>query len=331
MKYKRLVVFSGKIGYDVSGGSDATMYITAHLEDWLKIEFVCFELFDMRGRANEVTMVVSLDELRSLLEAKNDGQTLFYGDFRDAVVLSELRLPYIFSYHDNWPGAGIVPGTATDAKEEAIATYAEIFRNALYVFAVSEHSLQFIEKYTANVKVVRNGFTKRDYTFRKTAGLNMLMIGNVDQRKYGLLPALMAELKNNRTEVQIDVYGNLTDDFLATSLKTFEQIDLIGFRRSIDLSGYSALLCVSYMENLPISIVEAVDAGLPVIAFDVGGISEIIDEEAGFLISPYDVKTMAHAIASLVDFGLSGIPRDLSGVYNWKLAAEGIFLTIKHL
>lgn len=331
MKYKRLVVFSGKIGYDVSGGSDATMYITAHLEDWLKIEFVCFELFDMRSRANEVSMVGSLDELRSTLDAKNDGQTLFYGDFRDAVVLSDLRLPFIFSYHDNWPGVGIVPGTAADAKEEALATYAEIFRNALYVFAVSEHSLQFIEKYTANVKVVRNGFTKRDYNFRKNSGLNLLMIGNVDQRKYGLLPALMAELKSSITNVRIDIYGNLTDDFLASSLETNDQISLMGFRRSIDLSVYSALLCVSYMENLPISIVEAVDAGLPVIAFDVGGISEIVDEKAGFLIPPYDIKTMAHAVTSLADYGFSGDPLDLSEVYNWKLAAEGIFLTIKHL
>ena len=307
------------------------MYISAYLEERLNVEFVCFELFEMHGRTNEVSIVGSQEELRSVLQSKNDGQTLFYGDFRDAVVLSEQGLPYIFSYHDNWPGLGVVPGTRTQVKEEAIATYAEIFRNALYVFPVSENSLHFVEKYTTKVKVVRNGFTKRLYSFRKPKEPKLLMIGNVDQRKYGLLAQLLDELKAYNSQVRIDIFGHLPDDLLAADLKSYDRLHFKSFQRTIDLSPYQALLSVSYMENLPISMVESVDAGLPVIAFDVGGIAEVVDEKSGFLISPYDIKTMTHAIVSICDSGFAGNRRDLSALYNWKLAAEAIFLTIKEL
>ena len=46
---------------------------------------------------------------------------------------------------------------------------------------------------------------------------------------------------------------------------------------------------VSEYEGIPVSIMEAISAGIPVIATDVGGTSEIIDEKFGKLI-PKDFK-----------------------------------------
>jgi glycosyltransferase involved in cell wall biosynthesis len=55
------------------------------------------------------------------------------------------------------------------------------------------------------------------------------------------------------------------------------------------------------LDNLPISILEAMRAGLPVIASDVGGISElVIHGETGLLVPPFLVAPMARALADLL-------------------------------
>ena len=70
-------------------------------------------------------------------------------------------------------------------------------------------------------------------------------------------------------------------------------------------------------ENLPITILEAMAIGLPVVATRVGGIAELVqDGVTGLLVEPDDVDGLANALAALVDdperraaMGRSGIRR----------------------
>ncbi len=58
----------------------------------------------------------------------------------------------------------------------------------------------------------------------------------------------------------------------------------------------------SYAEGMPISIIEAMAAGLPVIATRIGGIPELIEEEQeGWLIEAGDIQALAERIALLLD------------------------------
>lgn len=58
----------------------------------------------------------------------------------------------------------------------------------------------------------------------------------------------------------------------------------------------------SFSESFPISIIEAMLAGAPVVATRVGGIPEIVrDEYTGLLVSPGDPKALADAIRRILD------------------------------
>jgi glycosyltransferase involved in cell wall biosynthesis len=68
------------------------------------------------------------------------------------------------------------------------------------------------------------------------------------------------------------------------------------------LHGAAALLVPSVCnENAPITIVEAMASGKAVVASNIGGIPEMVqDGETGLLVTPGDVESLRHAIATVV-------------------------------
>ena len=80
-------------------------------------------------------------------------------------------------------------------------------------------------------------------------------------------------------------------------------IVLLGESTCVDsLLTQSDVFClISNYEGLPISIIEAMRAGLPVIASDVGGNNElVVDGVNGYLVSRGDRKGLVQAIEKLI-------------------------------
>ena len=76
-----------------------------------------------------------------------------------------------------------------------------------------------------------------------------------------------------------------------------------GFRSDVDrlLSGADILAQSSHTEGLPNVVLEACAAGLPVVATDVGGTNEIIEDGVnGFLVPAADPKALAQRLLDLV-------------------------------
>ena len=62
------------------------------------------------------------------------------------------------------------------------------------------------------------------------------------------------------------------------------------------LSGYRVYVHASYSESLPLAIIEAMAAGLPIVAGNTGGISELCDDGVEARFWPLDDSAQAAAL-----------------------------------
>ena len=90
---------------------------------------------------------------------------------------------------------------------------------------------------------------------------------------------------------------------LAAKLGVTQRIKLAGFQR--DTAPYYAMATLvavpSHSEGSPNVVLEAMAAGLPIVANQVGGVPEILDEGAtGLMVMPRNPTAMAYAIQRIL-------------------------------
>jgi glycosyltransferase involved in cell wall biosynthesis len=69
----------------------------------------------------------------------------------------------------------------------------------------------------------------------------------------------------------------------------------------LELSKANCLVVSSFQENAPLSIAEAMAAGVPVVGAKVGGVPEMIEDgKTGLLVDPYDVNDIAKAVLKIL-------------------------------
>lgn len=99
---------------------------------------------------------------------------------------------------------------------------------------------------------------------------------------------------------RVMVFGQGHDEAaLARQAERQPRIRLAGFRRDVkDLyQAFDALVCPSRFEPLPRVMLEAMDAGTPVIASDAGGCRELIEDYGGDMFPVDDAAALARLMA----------------------------------
>ena len=145
-------------------------------------------------------------------------------------------------------------------------------------------------------------------------GLKALFLGHVGPAKgvYDLLEA-MARLKASGRSVYLSIAGNEEREGDMAGVRCrLEELNLrdscqllglvAGAQKAQVLHESSLLVLPSYSEGLPMAVLEAMAAGLAIVATSVGGIPEVIrDGYNGFLVMPGDVDSLAEKLATLAD------------------------------
>ena len=91
---------------------------------------------------------------------------------------------------------------------------------------------------------------------------------------------------------------------LARDLDVLSRVCFLGDRHDVPelLAASQAFVLASHYEGLPISIMEAMRAGLPVIASDVSGVKEeVAHGQTGLLVPPRDAPALAGAMKAFIE------------------------------
>lgn len=139
--------------------------------------------------------------------------------------------------------------------------------------------------------------------------LHLLFLGFIVEQK-GIFD-LVEVIKQHKAEwdgkLMLHVGGSHEVERLQNLIKNNGLENLIqyegwvtGDKKIVLLNQMDAYILPSYIEGLPISILEALSYGKPVITTPVGGIPEVINEQNGFLFEPGDREAMYKIINNIV-------------------------------
>jgi glycosyltransferase involved in cell wall biosynthesis len=149
------------------------------------------------------------------------------------------------------------------------------------------------------------------------------------QKNFHLLINAFAALKKEQANIELHV---VSDGDFQRYAKLIEHLDFaqsIHFHGQQDAAGVAAILqfadafvLTSRYENLPCVLIESLACGTPVIATNVGGVSEIVNAKNGILIPSADLKALIEALKDIQNFNY--IPSDLHQEAAQKYSQETI-------
>ncbi len=253
------------------------------------------------------------------------------------ILLSKIRKsknPVLYFYWaDNlcW----IIPYLKRSLKDQPVKIVVRLHRTDLYEHLKANYAPLRQEIFSLTDLIVAISNDGKDYLIKNyPAFRNKIVLSRLGVFDHGLNPFIFNEVKQivsvsaivevKRVHLIFEllqkmsskiVWHHFGDGPMTDHLKTL----IMGKRRNLDviLHGYvdnsqlmnfyksqsvDFLMNVSSSEGLPVSIMEALSFGVPVVATDVGGTREMVDDRVGKLISSdFDMTSVAIDIEKLLN------------------------------
>jgi glycosyltransferase involved in cell wall biosynthesis len=223
-----------------------------------------------------------------------------------------LRIPVVVCHEHTWSYAGDRRRQWLD--RELIGRSADAF------VAVSQRDadrMVSVERVRSDVIVtIPNGVPLRppgDGTqFRRELGIDpdapvVGALGHLrPQKAYGVLVRAAAVLRDRHPGLRVVIVGQHDDPSvpaLVSELGLEETVLMPGLRTDVAdvLASFDIAVNSSDFEGMPLSVLELMNAGCPIVATRVGGVPEMLEDgRAGTLVEPGDPAALAEAIDGLL-------------------------------
>lgn len=222
-----------------------------------------------------------------------------------AMLASKLSgIPYSFTIHG--PDIFFEPiHWRIDKKAEHarfVACISEFCRSQLMCFADAAHWTKF--------HIVHCGIEPGRYRATPHEGQRLLFVGRLAGVKG--VPVLLEALAgvSGRPDWHLDLIGDGPErkaiEAQARALNLSDRVTFHGYRSQADVAealGRTDLFVLpSFAEGLPVVLMEALAAAVPVVTTRIAGVSELVaDGESGLLVPPGDAEALRWAITKLLD------------------------------
>lgn len=225
-----------------------------------------------------------------------------------ALKLSGKRVPLVLSADTTLHNRGIIP----------FGKYFEQWMHGQYTAiaaaseGIAEHVRGFFPNEPGRVRVVWNGTDIRRFQNAKAIDRRELF-GNDDpiliytarfdqQKDHANLIRALAKVEHANAVLVGDGWLRGDAEKLANSLGVSERVRFLGRRADIPelLKASDIYVHVPLYEGFGIAVIEAMAAGLPVIASDVPGLAQVVGDW-GVRVPPQDPEALARAIRRLLD------------------------------
>jgi glycosyltransferase involved in cell wall biosynthesis len=139
--------------------------------------------------------------------------------------------------------------------------------------------------------------------------LHLLFMGEIGQRKgvFDILRALRDHKEEIAGKLELRIGGNRQEELLMSRIKEYGLENMVIFEGWVSgekklrlLNWADVYILPSFNEGLPISILEAMSYGCPIISTPVGGIPEVVNDN-GILVRPGESDEIFAAIRRYID------------------------------
>lgn len=184
------------------------------------------------------------------------------------------------------------------ARARFVACISEFCRSQLMCFAGQTH--------WDRLHIVHCGIEPERYGKTWHSGQRLLFVGRLAAVKgVPILFQAMANLKQDMPDLSLTLIGDGPEraflEDMASTLGLSDRVKFLGYKSQSEVAAAlldtDMFVLPSFAEGVPVVLMEAMASGVPVVATQIAGISELVSHgEAGWLIPPGNVEALSQAI-----------------------------------
>lgn len=197
------------------------------------------------------------------------------------------------------------------------------------IITLSEYWQKFFQQISncKSINIVENVIPLPQIShITKDSKFHLLYLGLITQQKgiYDLIDTIAENKHYFKGKLILHIGGKGEVEQLNTLIHNYNISDIVKFEGWVSgnekaklFNMADAFILPSYAEGLPVSILEAMSYGLPILSTPVGGIPEIVTSQIGILFQPGDKQSIYNSIMTIMNNNLTTYKKNISSTINF--------------